>query len=149
MSSGNIELLTYISWGYTKRKPNYHVRDVLVGNHSNLSAAFPLRGSASKESNKRDAGKKTCSSITLTKRSITQLRLGFSLIYGENMSIYAVVQNGLVVNVIEWDGITDYDPGEGLELVLAEGRGVSIGYAWNGENFIAPAEPDPEEAVAK
>ena len=65
------------------------------------------------------------------------------------MSIYAVVQNGLVVNVIEWDGITDYDPGEGLELVLAEGRGVSIGYAWNGENFIAPAEPDPEEAVEK
>ena len=30
---------------------------------------------------------------------------------------YAVVADGKVVNVVVWDGVQPYDPGEGLELV--------------------------------
>lgn len=57
------------------------------------------------------------------------------------MSIYAVVKNSFVINVIEWDGMTEYNPGDSLELILADGKTVAIGYTWSGENFTAPPEP--------
>ena len=58
---------------------------------------------------------------------------------------YAVVADGTVVNVIVWDGVQPYDPGEGLTLVplpYSEGKdGVrrytgGIGWDYDGENFI-------------
>jgi hypothetical protein len=33
---------------------------------------------------------------------------------------YAVIQGGVVVNVILWDGETPYDPGEGATLVQSD-----------------------------
>jgi hypothetical protein len=33
------------------------------------------------------------------------------------MAIYLVIEDGEVVNRIEWDGVTPYEPGEGQELV--------------------------------
>lgn len=63
------------------------------------------------------------------------------------MSIYAVVKNGSVVNVIEWDGATDYNPGKGFELILADGKEVSKGYKWNGENFIRIDDIESEKEI--
>ncbi|WP_294056076.1 hypothetical protein [Sphingomonas sp.] len=36
------------------------------------------------------------------------------------MAVYRVVQDGDVVNRIEWDGVTPYDPGEGLVLEVED-----------------------------
>lgn len=77
-----------------------------------------------------------------------KVRQGLSLFMStHNMSIYAVVKNGSVVNVIEWDGATDYNPGKGFELILADGEEVSIGYEWNGENFIRIDEIESEKEI--
>ncbi|MET0310357.1 MAG: hypothetical protein ABW023_16750 [Sphingomonas sp.] len=36
------------------------------------------------------------------------------------MAVYLVIENGVAVNRIEWDGETPYDPGEGRELLPEE-----------------------------
>ena len=33
---------------------------------------------------------------------------------------YAVIENGVVINVIVWDGVTPYDPGEGITVVQSD-----------------------------
>ena len=44
------------------------------------------------------------------------------------MAVYLVKnQQGEVVNLIEWDGLTDYQPGEGLALELQGGGDVGQG----------------------
>lgn len=32
------------------------------------------------------------------------------------MAVYRVIEAGVVVNRIEWDGVSPYDPGEGRSL---------------------------------
>ena len=45
---------------------------------------------------------------------------------------YAVVVDGLCVNLIVWDGKTDYNPGEEATLVkLLEGEQSGIGWTYN------------------
>jgi len=52
---------------------------------------------------------------------------------------YAMVQNGVIVNIIDWDGVTPYTPPEGCELHQWDGP-MDIGWAWvNG----APVDPNP------
>lgn len=55
------------------------------------------------------------------------------------MSVYAMVQSGVVVNVIEWDGVDPYTPPESCELYPWEGP-VDIGWAWVDG---APVDPNP------
>lgn len=44
------------------------------------------------------------------------------------MARYAVIRNQRIDNIIEWDGVTEYDPGEGAELrLLEDGSPVTIG----------------------
>lgn len=53
------------------------------------------------------------------------------------MARYAVLnQDNVVVNVIEWDGVTPYDPGEGLTLQFVPT--VDIGRVWDGTDFVTP-----------
>ena len=52
---------------------------------------------------------------------------------------YAMVQSGVVVNVIDWDGVTPYTPPEGCDLYEWEGP-VSIGWLWVDG---APVDPNP------
>ncbi len=35
------------------------------------------------------------------------------------MGRYAVIEDGVVVNIIVWDGESEYDPGDGVTLVEA------------------------------
>ena len=60
---------------------------------------------------------------------------------------YAVVEAGMVVNMIVWDGVEEYDPGEGLELIkIEDGVVAAIGFEWNGTDFIdVRPEPEPED----
>jgi hypothetical protein len=54
---------------------------------------------------------------------------------------YALVENGVVVNVILWDGDTEaWQPPEGAtaELLPADSP-VSIGFTFNGTMFSPPA----------
>ncbi|EFH7921060.1 hypothetical protein GJ338_03690 [Escherichia coli] len=51
--------------------------------------------------------------------------------------IYAVVNNGIVVNIAVWDGESEWEPTDGV-AVLAE-DGVGVGWSYDGEKFIKPA----------
>lgn len=58
------------------------------------------------------------------------------------MSIYAVIEGSDVVNVIEWDGVSAYNPGEGMKLICVDGLPVGPGFSFDGENFIPPANQE-------
>lgn len=56
------------------------------------------------------------------------------------MSRYALVNNGVVKDLIEWDGIQECDFGSGVTAVsVPDGTALSIGYTYNENVFIAPA----------
>ena len=52
---------------------------------------------------------------------------------------YCMVQSGVVVNIIDWDGTTPYTPPEGSELHAVDGP-VNIGWLWVDG---APVDPNP------
>ncbi|HAW3248011.1 TPA: hypothetical protein JLS05_000261 [Escherichia coli] len=59
--------------------------------------------------------------------------------------IYAVVNNGIVVNIAVWDGESEWEPTDGV-AVLAE-DGVGVDWSYDGEKFIKPASKP--EAVTR
>lgn len=61
------------------------------------------------------------------------------------MSIYAIVENGNVINLIEWDGVAEWEPESG-EAVLVDGA-AGIGWRYQDGGFIAP--PDESSLNAK
>lgn len=57
------------------------------------------------------------------------------------ISTYAVVENGVVMNIILWDGGDEWEPPYGSVAVLIPADTVvSIGYTYDGTTFSAPAE---------
>jgi hypothetical protein len=63
------------------------------------------------------------------------------------MARYALVSNGNVINIITWDGMQKIDFGKGV-LAIAAADDVQIGYAYDGEHFIAPAPEVSNETLA-
>ena len=63
------------------------------------------------------------------------------------MSVYAIVENGSVTNIVEWDGEAEWSPDAG-EAVLVDGS-VGIGWSYSDSTFTAPLVPTPsrEELV--
>lgn len=57
------------------------------------------------------------------------------------MARYAVVFNGLVENVVEWDAISTWSQPEGRALIAAQAAG--IGDAYDGETFTRVTPPTP------
>lgn len=55
---------------------------------------------------------------------------------------YAMVKDGVVVNVIDWDGVTPYMPPEGCALYPWEGP-VNIGWEWVDGAPVDPTPPPP------
>lgn len=53
---------------------------------------------------------------------------------------YAIVANGVVVNIIVWDGDTStWQPPQGSTAVaIPDGTFVNIGYLYDGTSFSAP-----------
>lgn len=57
---------------------------------------------------------------------------------------YALVDaDGLVVNVIEWDGVSDWSPPESLTCLEAD-EAVSIGWTRQNGAWVGPAEEDSQ-----
>jgi hypothetical protein len=55
---------------------------------------------------------------------------------------YAIIQNGVVVNTIEWDGVTPWQPPAGTTSVqIPDGAYVGIGSTYDGKTFSAPPQP--------
>lgn len=55
------------------------------------------------------------------------------------MSTYAVVQNGVVTNLVEWDGASDWAPPNGATLVQVHpGQDVTVGSTYSGGVFSLP-----------
>ena len=52
--------------------------------------------------------------------------------------------NGLVVNCSLWDGVTEYDAGEGITLVNVGDVSCGPGWSYVDGEFIAPPEPEEE-----
>lgn len=59
---------------------------------------------------------------------------------------YAMVQAGVVVNVVHWDGVTPYTPPDGCDLHAWDGP-VSIGWAWVDGAPVDPNPPPPPAPV--
>lgn len=56
---------------------------------------------------------------------------------------YAVIENGTVVNVVLWDGESEWSPDNGVAIPAADG--VGIGWLYADGEFSAPPVPPPTE----
>ncbi len=54
---------------------------------------------------------------------------------------YAIIKDSLVTNIVEWDGETEYNPGEGITLIQAD-ENAYVGGEYNGSFVARPVEPD-------
>ena len=65
------------------------------------------------------------------------------------MANYAVVKDGVVENVVVWDGVTEFAV-EGAEIVAAT-EDTRMGGNWDGKVFTfvepTPPEPTPEQVA--
>lgn len=55
---------------------------------------------------------------------------------------YAMVKDGVIVNVIDWDGVTPYTPPEGCVLYPWDGP-MNIGWLWEDGHPVDPNPPPP------
>ena len=69
-------------------------------------------------------------------------------LYAETPAVnYAMVRDGIIVNIIYWDGVSPYTPPEGCELHRWAGR-MNIGWAWvDGKPVDPDAQPSPPADV--
>ena len=60
------------------------------------------------------------------------------------MARYAMIKDGIVFNIAEWDGETEWTPD--CELVLCkDDYSGSIGSTWDGKKFTNPVVTDAAE----
>lgn len=57
---------------------------------------------------------------------------------------YAVIKDGIVINIVVWDGETEWQPDEGY-AVKTDGS-VGIGWLYDGETFTPPPVAPPSHA---
>lgn len=60
------------------------------------------------------------------------------------VSTYAIIEAGVVTNIVLWDGSADWVPPEGATAIDigAISTPVSIGYLWSNGAFSAPVKAD-------
>ncbi|HAT3955397.1 TPA: hypothetical protein I9Y43_004038 [Kluyvera ascorbata] len=59
------------------------------------------------------------------------------------MSNYAVVENGIVINVVVWDGQSEWNPDVGEAIPATDG--VGIGWTYSNGVFEAPYDPNHDD----
>jgi hypothetical protein len=65
-----------------------------------------------------------------------------------NMKNFAIIKNGIVENVIVWDGVCELQI-EGTLIEVPESIGVSIGFLYQDGQFIDPNPPIIEEPIVE
>jgi hypothetical protein len=75
--------------------------------------------------------------------------LAAPLLAAQTAAPYAVVNaSGIVVNIVEWDGVSAYSAPVGDTLVSASGQpNAQIGATYSGGVFTAPATPAPPQGI--
>jgi hypothetical protein len=59
---------------------------------------------------------------------------------------WLLVKNGVIENIVAWDGITPWTPPDGYELVKYGGEpAAQIGWGWIDGHLVVPASPEPVE----
>lgn len=61
------------------------------------------------------------------------------------MAKYAIVKDGQVINSVEWDGVSDWTPPKGTELIQEDI--ASIGYTYDGKKFVPPPSEEIKDSV--
>jgi hypothetical protein len=56
------------------------------------------------------------------------------------MSKYAIVDNGVVINIVVWDGAATWSPDSGEPVEIKDSVFVDLGYLYSNEQFTAPEE---------
>jgi len=56
------------------------------------------------------------------------------------MSKYAIIDNGVVINIVVWDGVAAWSPESGKPVEIKDSVFVDIGYLYSNEQFTAPEE---------
>lgn len=69
--------------------------------------------------------------------------VGALMTEGSNEMTYAIVRDGIIVNIIAWDGAAPYVTPEGCELHAVEGA-AGVGWLYDGVTFTNPTPPPPE-----
>lgn len=59
------------------------------------------------------------------------------------MSRYAIIENSIVVNIIEWDGVSKYTPPVNTTLIDITSS-CDIGWSYQNEGFVEPEDQDEE-----
>lgn len=59
---------------------------------------------------------------------------------------YAMIRNGLVENIVEWDGVSDWSPGDDYTVIDCPPQ-VGPGWSHDDDGFYAPPEPPVENPV--
>ncbi len=63
------------------------------------------------------------------------------------MANYVIVENGVVVNIVIWDGEAEWSPNSGQTAAeIKDGVEVDIGYSFIDGKFVAPVVPAPTHA---
>ncbi len=59
---------------------------------------------------------------------------------------YAMIRDGRVESVIEWDGVSNWTPGDDYDVIDCP---VSVGPGWthDGDGFHAPPQPTPPRRI--
>lgn len=50
-------------------------------------------------------------------------------------NLYAVVENGVVTNIVVWDGVSNWKPDQGDAIAIPDGVVVTIGDTYDGAEF--------------
>lgn len=58
------------------------------------------------------------------------------------MTRYAIIESGLVTNVVLWDGTTECDAIPAGSILLDDDAPVGPGYTFEGTSFAAPPAPE-------
>jgi len=59
------------------------------------------------------------------------------------MATYAIIENGVVMNMVVWDGKTEWSPPEGTEAIECNDDSCQIGGSYMDGVFIPPPLPVP------
>ena len=60
-----------------------------------------------------------------------------------SMESYAHIKGGKVINISRWDGVTPYNPGDGVTMVVVD-ENTRIGGTYDGSfHFVEPPASEP------